>query len=170
MSASHFPARCGRAKVIAGRERGLPARLTHGELYGRFQHEVDAGGFSLALVRADPCRDVQRHTHDAAHFVFVTHGTYLTTAAGAPGVCASPILLYNPPGTTHRDRFAGREGCSRRFVGCSPGAFLRRERVQRAAALRRSESEGLSTIALASGFADQSHMTRAFRRLLGITP
>ena len=254
--------------------------LTHGQFFGRFQTEVEAGGFTVAHIRADPHRDVQRHTHDAAHFIFVTRGPYVTRAAGAPDVCTSPVLVYNPPGTTHRDRFQRRRdggfdgkflsisvaperwksiadavplteraitleakplamrlvqelrqwepfspltaeaiclelmaraarmrdekapprwlaiaremlqdghpsiagiahACGvhpvhlartfRRFFGCSPGAYLRRARVERAASMLRGKSS-LAEIALRCGFADQSHMTHIFRRTLGVTP
>lgn len=276
------------AKVQATGEHGRLEKLTHGEFFGRFQNEADAGGFALAHIRADPHKDVQRHTHDSAHFIFVMRGMYVTSAAGAPDVCTSPILIYNPPGTTHRDRFqrlpdggfgglffsisigpdrmksivegvtlaeraisvnavratalAARligelhawepasplvaEGISleltacvarrqstaerteprwlsfaremlhdantqlsiadiaaacnvhpvhlartfRRFLGCSPGTYLRRHRVERAAALLRTGNTSLSEIALRCGFADQSHMTHAFQKILSISP
>ena len=51
-----------------------------------------------------------RHTHEEAHFVFVTSGTYLCSALGASAVCDPPTLVYNPPGTTHRDRFLSDTG------------------------------------------------------------
>ncbi|HEX6100695.1 MAG TPA: helix-turn-helix domain-containing protein [Thermoanaerobaculia bacterium] len=254
--------------------------LTHGQFFGRFQTEAEAGGFALAHIRADPHRDVQRHTHDAAHFIFVTRGPYVTAAAGAPDVCTAPVLVYNPPGTTHRDRFQRRgdggfdgkflsisvaperwksiaeavplaeravtvhanalaerlvreltrwepsstlvaeaicleltacvarmrdektpprwlsvaremlrdgapsigeiaQACGvhpvhlartfRRFFGCSPGAYLRRARIERAAGMLRSRLS-LAEVALRAGFADQSHMTHAFRAHLGVTP
>ncbi|WP_370191008.1 helix-turn-helix domain-containing protein [Qipengyuania sp.] len=37
-------------------------------------------------------------------------GNYITSAAGAPPVCATPVLVDNPAGTTHRDRFLGSQG------------------------------------------------------------
>lgn len=54
--------------------------------------------------------------------------------------------------------------------GCSIGERLRELRVAhaRAAVLRAQAS--LSAIALESGYADQSHMTREFRRRFGCTP
>ncbi len=269
-------------KVTAAGEHGAHARLGHGEFFGRFQAEAEVGGFSLAHVSADPRTDVQRHTHDVAHFIFVTRGIYVTGAKGAAN------LIYNPPGTTHRDRFrrsddGGFDGrflsisidaarmksirdgltlaersigiaapaaaalakrliaemerwepasrlvaegiclelaaevarrdpfgermpprwlriagellrergadCSvseianecgvhpvhlartfRRFFGCSPGAYLRRCRIDRAASLLRDRSLPLTEVALRAGFADQSHMTRAFRQALAMTP
>ena len=268
--------------------RGVHVVLGHGEIFGRRREEVSVGGFSIARLTADPHADVQRHTHEAAHFVFVTGGVYVTTASGAPGGGAVPLLVYNPPGTTHRDRFlrtdgrfrgsflsisispgtmrelereivlppravgvadgralelvrrlerelrhwgadsAGvaeglclallgrasghvaqergappawilrardllREGCSaplsiaeiarecgvhpvhlarafRGHLGCSPGEYLRRMRIERAASLIRTGSGTLAEVALDSGFCDQSHLTRSFRRAHGITP
>ncbi len=54
--------------------------------------------------------------------------------------------------------------------GCSVGEYMRRLRVQRATELLRSGRLPLSRVALACGFADQSHFTRVFRRATGITP
>lgn len=54
-------------------------------------------------------------------------------------------------------------------IGTTPHAFLLQHRVKQA---RRLVGEGLSLAdaAIASGFADQSHMTRSFVRQLGMTP
>lgn len=58
----------------------------------------------------------------------------------------------------------------RRVYGLSPREYRRWSRV-RAAANRLSDGTAdMSTIALESGFADQSHMCRDFRQLFGITP
>jgi AraC family transcriptional regulator len=58
----------------------------------------------------------------------------------------------------------------RRVYGESVGERLRRLRLEAArAALARSSSD-LAEVAYACGFADQSHMTRAFRRAFGVTP
>jgi AraC family transcriptional regulator len=105
-------------KVKASGERGAHEKLTHGVFFGRFQREAEAGGFALAHIEADSRTDVQRHTHDTAHFILVTRGSYITSAHGAPSVCMSPALIYNPPGTTHRDRF------QRNQNGGFDGAFL----------------------------------------------
>jgi AraC family transcriptional regulator len=57
----------------------------------------------------------------------------------------------------------------RRF-GCTIGEYVRRLRVGRAQSLLNSSELGLAEIALACGFCDQSHFTRAFRRLTGMPP
>jgi AraC-like DNA-binding protein len=56
-----------------------------------------------------------------------------------------------------------------REVGTTPHAYL----VQRRVCLARrflATGESLADAALLAGFADQSHMTRAFLRQFGITP
>jgi AraC family transcriptional regulator len=53
---------------------------------------------------------------------------------------------------------------------CSVGDYVRRRRIEYACQqLSRSKSP-LAEIALDAGFADQSHFTRVFRRLTGVTP
>jgi len=58
----------------------------------------------------------------------------------------------------------------RRHYGCSPGQYLRRLRIERACSLLAQSRKPLSTIALATGYADQSHFTRHFKRATGVTP
>ena len=54
--------------------------------------------------------------------------------------------------------------------GESPGDYVRRIRIERAARLLRSTSIPLAQVAQAAGFVDQSHMTRVFARQFGFTP
>lgn len=228
-----------------------------------------------------PEQEVARHTHEEAHFVLVTRGAYITAARGAPAPAGPPLLVYNPPGTTHRDRFLSEGGLfltisvpapavarasevvrlpggpilltgeavlragrlagqsfgggtagtlaaeslclelldrasgagpdsrplpgwlrrardllhdadgelsmkdvaatlgvhpvhlARTFrarLGTTPGDYLRRARLERAANLLARGKEPLSSIALSTGFCDQSHLSRSFRREYGMTP
>lgn len=55
-------------------------------------------------------------------------------------------------------------------LGEPPGAFVLRRRVERAQLAMLHGEEPLAQIALACGFADQTHMTRAFRRMVGQAP
>jgi AraC family transcriptional regulator len=57
----------------------------------------------------------------------------------------------------------------RRTLGTSPHQWLLEQRVAHAKCLLQ-EKQSMSEIAYASGFADQSHMTRVFLRKVGITP
>jgi AraC family transcriptional regulator len=58
----------------------------------------------------------------------------------------------------------------RRTLGVTPTAFVVHRRIERAKAMMLSTSEQLNEIALACGFADQPHMTRWFRRVVGTAP
>ena len=58
----------------------------------------------------------------------------------------------------------------RLHLGCTPGDYLRRRRLARAAVLLRETARPLSDVALACGFADQSHLAHAFRRHAGVSP
>jgi AraC family transcriptional regulator len=55
-------------------------------------------------------------------------------------------------------------------VGEPPARYLRRYRVKRAHEMMLSTSKSLSEIALNCGFADQSHFTRTFSRVVGVSP
>lgn len=55
--------------------------------------------------------------------------------------------------------------------GCSVGQYVRRRRLQRAAdRLRDGSRPALAEVAVEAGFADQSHMTRAFKAEFGVPP
>jgi len=57
----------------------------------------------------------------------------------------------------------------RKATGLPPHAYLRQLRVERARGMLREDTP-LAEVALAAGFADQSHLTRVFRQLTGTTP
>jgi len=58
----------------------------------------------------------------------------------------------------------------RRYAGCSLGEYLRRRRVRRAQRLLTESDLTVAQVAVDTGFYDQSHFTRTFRRLSGLTP
>jgi AraC family transcriptional regulator len=231
--------------------------------------------FSFHLLAANaPEDEVEPHGHEEAHFVLVLAGAYLSSAEGAPIASATPLVIYNPPGVEHQDRFIGGrgrflaisgghglgegaarclrdpyavriarqaaadyddasaltlDGCALQLtaiaaprlgsepglrhsppwlaravemiftsdapdlkvanvakevgvhpvhlarvfaahLGCAPGQYLRGRRLERAARLLGKGTASLAQIAAAEGFADQSHLTRAFRKGLGVTP
>lgn len=73
----------------------------------RWTRALDGITLSHRTANAPPDA-VAMHTHIEAHLVLVTGGRYVSSARGA----ANPhsMLIYNPPGTTHRDHFVGGKG------------------------------------------------------------
>ncbi len=269
---------------------GRHASLPFGAFYGRLEVRHSAPGLDIAVLDADPHRVVERHSHEEAHFVLVLEGLYVSSAAGADPISRGRALIFNPAGTTHRDRFEARspviagsfltvsigadvmdlsrrEGrvqetasavldvrtialaerlahachahstdatlrreslalsllsavtpawaadtvlpspprwlaiareqlddrCHevvriaeiaqasgvhpvhlarvfRRYLGCSPGDYLRQRRLARTSTLLRETERSLSDIASSSGYVDQSHFAKAFKSDAGITP
>jgi AraC-like DNA-binding protein len=80
---------------------------------------------------------------------------------------AAGALRLTSPSSTSRERELQRE--CRRWLGLTPKAFLR---IERAWAARDAIREGgpLAMIAADFGYADQAHLTRDVRELLGVTP
>jgi AraC family transcriptional regulator len=58
----------------------------------------------------------------------------------------------------------------RRFERCTVGDYVRRLRVEYARQRILTTKEPLVAIALDAGFADQTHLTRSFKRVTGLTP
>jgi AraC family transcriptional regulator len=81
----------------------------------------------------------------------------------------------NPPSMEELAREAGvhPDSVARSFsawMGVPVGSYIRRLRLDWAAARMADRNQTLSNIALEAGFADQSHFTRAFRAHTGLTP
>ena len=104
-------------------------------------------------------------------------GGVRTAGASAPVTKAVRRLDAAPELPTSLAELAALSGVSRfqllrgfaREIGTTPHAYIVQQRVR---LVRRLLTAGRSPIdaALLAGFADQSHMTRAFVRQLGITP
>lgn len=80
-----------------------------GRFYGAVAVEHRLADARVAhLAATTPPDEVVEHSHDDAHFVLATRGRYLTTAHGDEA--EGPVLVFNPPGVVHRDRFEGLDG------------------------------------------------------------
>lgn len=123
---------------------GRVVTLQHGAFYGATDLERTSGDFRMTDREATvPEHEVEDHVHSDAHFIFVTRGRYVSTADGAGDETPGPLVLYNPPGTAHRDRFRAGGG---RFLAVSLpaealGALDWADRAPRAAVrLRRPDA------------------------------
>lgn len=74
--------------------------------FGTASLERRSEGFEVALRRATvPPEQVPEHAHDTAHLILAIDDDYLSGAVGAAAWRGPSMLVYNPPGTLHRDRF-----------------------------------------------------------------
>ena len=58
----------------------------------------------------------------------------------------------------------------RQHAGCTPGEYVRRRRIERAASLLAGSDEPIASVAALAGFADQSHFSKLFRRYQRMSP
>jgi AraC family transcriptional regulator len=80
--------------------RVLPHDVFFGDL--QLSRVLDGTTVSHRIANSPPAQ-LPVHTHTDAHFVLITSGGYVSSATGD----AHPHtrLIYNPPGTKHRDHF-----------------------------------------------------------------
>ena len=80
--------------------------LSFGEIYGELNARHETAGFMISAARAViPPDEIPLHTHPEGAFTFILSGFQLSEAHGAVnGGFERGSLIYNPPGTTHRDR------------------------------------------------------------------
>ena len=94
--------------------------LAGGRFFGEASRRVETTSFVFEELAATvPEREVSRHRHEGPHFVLVTRGAYVTEARNVEGLCPPGTLIFNPGGTTHRDRFRSEGG---RFLSITPKA------------------------------------------------
>ncbi len=95
-------------------------RLGYGAHFGRNEVRHDVPGFCASILQPTlHIEDVPLHTHESASLVFVLEGTYRTSADSPAKISSTPMVIYNPPGTTHRDSFVVPQG---RFMALSLSA------------------------------------------------
>lgn len=97
------------------------SRFAPGQFLGQAGRRRRFDAATLADMRPTvPAHEVEMHHHDDAHFVVVHRGAYASSARGMPAVCDVPAIVFNPPGTQHRDCFASLEAA--RFLTISIAA------------------------------------------------
>jgi AraC family transcriptional regulator len=80
--------------------------LSFGEIYGELDARHETAGFVISAARAVvPPDEIPVHTHPEGSFTFILSGFQISSAHRAVnGEFGPGSLIYNPPGTTHRDR------------------------------------------------------------------
>jgi AraC family transcriptional regulator len=156
---------------------------------GMFDETIMHLGLSLMPALANPDRVSPLFTDHvtlalAAHCA-QTYGGMQTLSKPLKGGLApwqerrsKEMLAGDLTGATPLHEIAGACGLSvshfsrafHKSTGLAPHAWLLHARVESAMAMLRSGDASLSTIARASGFADQSHLARVFTHQVGLSP
>ena len=164
--ATHF--REGDEAVLAGQT--VQGRL---ELVGRFDHPA-----SWCFTTKRPVRDAKNRIIGTAGITRALDATQIDQRDDIRlGVVISLMTrsLDKPVTNAAMARKAGMSvrAFERSFVreyGVPPQQYLKRLRIQTACRLLVDTREAIAAIAQRCGFADQSHLTREFRRITGLTP
>jgi len=90
--------------------------LRFGEFVGHRRRFFENEGFAFAEIVHESHQHVPEHTHFDAHFIFIVSGEYRTAARDLDAPCGARTVIFNPPGTTHRDGFSSSQG---RFLAVS---------------------------------------------------
>lgn len=98
------------AKFMSNDRRLEKRLLRRGDFIGSLCRRVELRDFTLQDFVDCAEEEVPRHTHEDAHFLLIIDGLYITSARGVDRLCSSSTLIFNPCGTTHRDRFQTRGG------------------------------------------------------------
>jgi AraC-like DNA-binding protein len=156
---------------------------------GMFDETIMHLGLSLMPALANPDR-VSRLFTDHVTLALASHcaqtyGGMQTLSKPLKGGLApwqekrsKEMLAGDLTGATPLHEIAGACGLSvshfsrafHKSTGLAPHAWLLNARVESARAMLRSGDASLSTIARASGFADQSHFARVFTHRVGLSP
>lgn len=83
----------------------MTLQLVSGQFFGNAHlvRSTSSSDISHRVAVGAP-EEILTHTHQDAHFILVTGGAYVSAAGRSPGA-GETVLVYNPPGTTHRDHF-----------------------------------------------------------------
>jgi AraC family transcriptional regulator len=145
---------------------GLPAALAR-RVYHEFRQADDAAplaieGLLLELLAAVSRRQAEAVSNGAAPWLRETRERLRADLASRPSLAQLAAAAGVHPVTLAR--------AFRRSFGCTVGEYLRRLRIERAAEQLAGGDQPLAEIALAAGFADQSHFSNVFRRRVGMSP
>jgi AraC-like DNA-binding protein len=165
-------------------ERGFRAAPHWREPAPRLSKQLGARFRSLVLSMRQPCTAMQLQTRVAQAIDAVTSELLQGELRSAKSDCGRvkaelirECLIYEDSPAMDLDALADHSGLNRfqvlrtfrKYYGVPPHAYQLHVRVARAKALLRA-GQSPAEVAAQLGFADQSHLTRLFRRAWGVTP
>jgi AraC family transcriptional regulator len=142
---------------------GGPAVECARKLYEEFRHPDDVSTFAIEGLMLELAAAVSRE-HRLGKLPPVENAHRLIAAR-----YLEPLTLGEIARDANLTPGALAQTFRRRY-GCSPGDYLRSLRLAEAQRLLATTAYPLCSIATSCGFADQSHLTRAFRRAFAVTP
>ena len=157
------------------------------ELVAPLDQPAEFGGDPVAAAGVEILRELRRNDHDSVLAIEGLTFEILAASAGARDAVdkraprwlrdacdllnarmgAVSLRAIAAEANVHPVHFAA---TFRRFLGCSVGEYQRRRRFDYARQKLADRDLTLAQIAVDAGFADQSHLTRTFKRFSGITP
>ncbi|WP_448192589.1 helix-turn-helix domain-containing protein [Azospirillum sp. sgz301742] len=165
--------------VVSGQGMHIPAGTPHCSLSEPSEINcINIYTPSGAYAARDAISSLARHWRRKGHISWPDLTIIVEDHRFLPEIIASPTgdLLNSEPWETvsQAAQRAGmsREGFSRQFRrrhGMPPHAFWLLEKLNDARRLLRT-GEPIATVAAETGFSDQSHLGRCFRRAFGVTP
>lgn len=164
--AAHF--REGDEAVLAGQT--VQGRL---ELVGRYDHTA-----SWCFTTKQPIRDEKGRAVGTAGITRILDATQIDQRGDIRlGVVISIMTRHLGKNVSNAEMAKATGMSARAFersfqreYGLPPQQYLKRLRIQTACRLLVDTRESIAAIAQRCGFADQSHLTREFRRVTGLTP
>jgi AraC-like DNA-binding protein len=167
------------AQFLAGDEAVLAGQTVQGrlELIGRFDHTASWSFTTKRQVRDAKGRAIGTtgitRVLDAAQIdqrEDIRLGVVISMMTQRLGRAVTNAEMAKAAGMSSRAFERAFERAFVREYGLPPQQYLKRLRIQTACRLLVDTRESIAAIAQRCGFADQSHLTREFRRVTGSTP
>lgn len=145
---------------------GQPSRLLAVRLLNEFRHRDELSdlameGLALELM-VNTARPTKRHEKELPAWLNLVEETLEANFLNPPALSSLAAMAGVHP--VHLVR------AFHKFQRCTIGEYVRLLRVECARQRMSISDEPLVQIALSSGFSDQSHFSRSFKRVTGITP
>lgn len=180
-----FGARGGRCFHVELGSEWVERMKAEGMVYAPGSIETVAGRRNVLMTRLYAWFRAREH-EVAAEEIVLELLAEVTPSGGLGAEGAPPVWLGRLREMLHEHRFdtlrvtdlAEEAGVHpvhvarvfRRHHGCTIGEYVRALRIERARVALADEDRPISSIALATGFADQAHFTRRFKELVGLPP
>src|SRR5438309_1537917 len=152
-------------------------KLPAGRFLGQTLRAHELADFHITEVFYPNGMHQPEHMHEAALYCFVISGTYIERFGHREEVRLPLAVNFYPTGTSHAEsyRAPGRHLAHvarvfRAFKNCTLGEYVRALRIKHAAQRMARTDASLAEIAAATGFSDQSHFSRTFKRQTGLLP